>query len=89
MDTLASDDIESRARLIAARAQRLLDDEEADWSGYCLPGCSLCAIELAREQLDEERYWTAAEEARAAGDEAMRQARGMVEGTGLYERVSS
>ncbi len=86
MDTAAMD-VEARARLIAARAERLLYDEEADWTDYCLPGCALCAIELAREQIDEERGWMAVESDRTQGDAAIRRARALVVGTSIQDRV--
>ncbi len=81
------DDVISRAQLIATRAQRLLDDEEADWSGYCHPACPLCAIDLAREQLDEEHGWAGIDDARAAGDEAACSARKWIEGAIVQEQV--
>ncbi len=65
-------DEDERAHLIAVRARRLLSDEEADWVGYCLPGCPYCAVELAREQLDEECAWTATSGGRATSEAAMR-----------------
>lgn len=68
---MGSDNIEERAQIIAARAQRLLAGEETQWEGYCHPGCPKCAIEFAREQLDEERGWDATEESCATSEAAM------------------
>lgn len=82
------DDIEERAQLIGARARRLLADEEAQWGGYCLPGCPNCAIGFAREQLDEERGWNVTEKSRAASDAAMRRAAELVEDADLHERCA-
>lgn len=67
-------DEEDRARLIAARARRLLADEDAQWEGYCLPACAYCALELAREQLDEEQGWSATAESRDTSEIAMQTA---------------
>jgi hypothetical protein len=68
-------EIEVRARQIAAKARSLLADDEADWTGYCLPGCPLCAIELAREQFGEERGWSDLDAAPSANDDPMKRAR--------------
>ena len=69
MERDGRDELEERAQLIAARAERLLVDEFAQWEGYCLPGCPNCAIEFAREQLDEELGWGTTEEMRFAPSE--------------------
>lgn len=74
-------DEEERAHLIAVRAQRLLADEEAQWEEYCLPGCAYCALELAREQLDEERGWSTTAESRDTSEIAMRTALALLRDT--------
>ena len=81
-------DVETRARLIGEKARRMLDCED-DWGEYCAVFFFLCAIELAREQVDEEHGWAATEEARAVGDEAMRLAHQWVGGTEIQERTCS
>lgn len=78
---------EERARLIAARARRLLADEEADWVDYCVPGCPYCAVELAREQFDEEQGWAVTAESRDTSEVAMRTAVALLRDTGVHERA--
>lgn len=85
-DMDSGDELAERAQLIAARAKRLLVDEFTQWEGYCLPGCANCAIEFAREQLDEEQGWDATEESRATSEAAMRRAVDLVEDAGIHER---
>lgn len=88
MERDGRDELEERAQLIAARAKRLLVDEFAQWEGYCVPGCPNCAIEFAREQLDEELGWGTTEESCATSEAATRRAADLVEGTGIHERCS-
>jgi len=80
-------DAEERTHLIAARARRLLMDEEAEWIGYCHPGCPYCVVEQAREQLDEERGWATTDESRATSEVAMQAAIGLVDADGIHERT--
>ena len=84
-----TDEVAERTHLIAARARRLLYEcDQAEWGLYCVPGCPHCAVELAREQLDEERGWATTEESRATSEAAMRCAADLVEGAGIQERCS-
>jgi ferredoxin len=65
----------------------MLSDEYADWAEYCVPECPLCAIELAREQVDEEEGWPTTQEARAVGDEAMRRAHDAIGAANVQQRL--
>jgi hypothetical protein len=80
-------DEEERARLIAARARRLILDEEAAWEGCCLPGCPYCALEAAREQLDEEHGWSGTIESRDLSEAAMRAAVPLLRDTGVHDHA--
>ncbi len=80
-------DEEERAQLIAVRAKRLLADEYAQWEGYCVPGCAYCALELAREQLDEEQAWSTTAASRDTTEVAMRAAVALLRDTGVHERA--
>jgi hypothetical protein len=80
-------DEEERAHLIAVRAKRLLADEDAQWEEYCRPGCAYCALELAREQLDEEQGWSTTAESRDTSEVAMRTAVALLRDTGVHERA--
>ena len=80
-------DDEERARLIAARAQRFLLDGDATMEGYCFPCCPYCAVEAAREKLDEEHGWAETAESRSVSDAAMRAAIASLGNTGVYDRA--
>lgn len=80
-------DDEERARLIAARAQRFLLDGDETMAAYCFPCCPYCAVEAAREQLDEEHGWAKTTESCALSEAAMRTAVASLRNTGVYDRA--
>lgn len=87
MHTVCFDDeVESRARLIATTAQRMVDHFE-DPSEYCHPACMHCAIEMARTDLEVQPGWTCCDAARSITDAAVRLATHMLGATTVEDRI--